>query len=40
MNNQIKGVLFTVAAIIAAGLLLQYGKDLPLIKDAHEGFGG
>lgn len=41
MNSiPIKGILVVVAGVLVAGLLLQYGKDLPVIKDAHEGFGG
>tara|TARA_R110002073_G_scaffold29354_1_gene92605 strand:- start:6297 stop:6422 length:126 start_codon:yes stop_codon:yes gene_type:complete len=36
----IKGVAFTMVAIILTGLLFKYGEDLPLIKDAKDGLGG
>ncbi|WP_274757337.1 hypothetical protein [Pseudemcibacter aquimaris] len=40
MNKEIKGVLLTAAAVLVAGLILKYGEDLPLIKDAKDGLGG
>ena len=28
------------AAVIAAGLILNWGKKMPILEDAHDGFGG
>jgi hypothetical protein len=35
-----KKVGLIVVAIMAAGLLFKFGKDLPLVSDARDGFGG
>lgn len=32
--------LIVIVAIIVAGLVLNYGDDLPIIEDAHNGYGG
>lgn len=29
-----------VAAVIAAGYLLEIGKNMPILEDARNGFGG
>ncbi|WP_417456166.1 hypothetical protein [Kordiimonas sp.] len=40
MSDDIKMFLIMLAAVIAAGLILNYGDDLPVLEQAHEGFGG
>lgn len=32
--------LGTVVGGIALGVILHYGQDLPLVEQAHNGFGG
>lgn len=33
-----KGVALTAIAVLIAGLVMYYGKNLPVIKDARQGF--
>ena len=40
MSEEIKLFLIVLVAVIAAGLILNFGDDLPLLEQAHEGFGG
>ncbi|MDF1846191.1 MAG: hypothetical protein P1U69_03225 [Parvibaculaceae bacterium] len=38
MDKFAKAALPVVAGVVIAGLLMNYGRDLPLIGDAHAGF--
>lgn len=38
MDKFAKSALPVVVAVLAAGLIMNYGRDLPLIGDAHAGF--
>lgn len=38
MNSFAKSALPVVAGVIVAGLIMHYGRNLPLIGDAHSGF--
>lgn len=40
MNKDMKMFVIVLAAVIVAGVILNFGEDLPLLEQAHEGFGG
>lgn len=37
-KTMIKGVFIAAAGVVAAGLAMHYGKDLPILGDARRGF--
>ena len=39
MNEDLKFFLIMLGAVIVAGLILRYGKDMPLLEQSGEGFG-
>lgn len=40
MKDGVKAVAIVLVGVILAGLVLQYGKTLPVISDARNGFAG
>lgn len=38
MNTEIKKALVVTLGVALAGLVMKYGKDLPIIKQAKQGF--
>ena len=39
-NVPVKGIAVGAIGVLLAGLILYYGRDLPVIKTARDGFGG
>ncbi len=39
-KTDMKTLLIVIVAIIIAGTMLYYGDDVPVLEQAHEGFGG
>jgi hypothetical protein len=38
MKANLKGVAWTAIGVMVAGLVMYYGRDLPVIGDARNGF--
>jgi hypothetical protein len=40
MNKNVHTLLAVASGVALAGLIMHFGKDLPVISQAREGFGG
>ena len=40
MNASARAVLMTIAGVFAAGLILRFGGNLPLLDDVRRGLNG
>jgi len=40
VSDEIKMFLIVLVAVIAAGVILDFGDNLPVLEQAHNGFGG
>lgn len=38
INASLKTVVLSAAGVVLAGLILNYGRDISFLKDAHDGF--